>query len=93
MAFVWNEDKAWANLAKHAVAFEEAVTAFLDPLAGLHADPRHSEDEDRFLLLGVSERGHLLVVVHTERGDDVRIISARLATPTERKQYEEEFPL
>jgi uncharacterized DUF497 family protein len=89
LAFEWDEEKAKKNLKKHRVSFEEASTIFGDPLALTIPDPLHSEEEDRFITLGESPRGRLLVVVSTERGDKIRIISARVATPRERKDYEE----
>ena len=87
--FEWDPDKARVNLSKHRVSFEEAVTAFGDPLALIVDDPRHSEAEERFALLGQSASHRLLVVMFTERGDAIRLISARKATRRERKQYEE----
>lgn len=81
--------KAAANLAKHEVAFEEAMTVFSDPLGRITDDPRHSESEQRFVLLGESDRGRLLVVLFTERGEAIHLISARKATRRERRQYEE----
>ena len=91
LRFSWDPRKAASNLKKHGVSFEEAVTAFGDPLSLTIPDPRHSESEDRFVLLGLSANSRLLVVVHAERGDDddIRIISARLASRRERTQYEE----
>jgi uncharacterized DUF497 family protein len=90
LRFSWDPKKAASNLTKHAVSFEEAVTAFGDPLSLTIPDPSHSESEDRFVLLGLSANSRLLVVVHAERGDDeIRIISARLASRRERTQYEE----
>lgn len=86
--FEWHQAKAEANVQKHGVGFEEAVTVFWDENALLIADPEHSDDEDRFILLGISERLRLLVVVHCERGSNIRIISARQATRNERRQYE-----
>jgi uncharacterized DUF497 family protein len=77
------------NLAKHAVSFEEAVTAFGDPLARIIEDPHYSPGEQRFILLGRSDRRRLLVVVFTERGEAIRLISARRATPRERRSHEE----
>lgn len=87
--FEWDPKKAEANLSKHGVSFREAVTAFGDPLSMNMADPDHSEDEERFIVLGLSDRYRLLVVSYTERPPRTRIISARLATRHERKQYEE----
>jgi uncharacterized DUF497 family protein len=89
LSFEWNEQKARTNLAKHGVSFEEASTVFGDPLSLTIPDPAHSQTEDRFILLGRSHRQRLLVVVHTERGDNIRIISARPASRRERKDYEE----
>ena len=89
MQFEWDPAKASENLAKHGVSFEEAATVFRDTLSVTGADPDHSVDEVRFIIFGVSTGGRLLVVAHTERGDIIRIISARLATSGERKIYEE----
>ena len=90
MKFNWDSRKAAANLTKHGVSFEEASTVFADELSSLIADPLHSENEARFILLGMSISQRLLVVVHTEQDDAIRIISARRATRNERKQYEQE---
>jgi len=87
--FEWDENKAEANERKHHVTFAEAKTAFVDPLAAIFPDPDHSEDEDRELLVGLSERNRLLIVSFTARGDDIRIISARVASPNERQRHEE----
>jgi len=89
LTFEWDRRKAASNLQKHGVSFEEAATAFGDPLSVTIQDPDHSEEEERFILLGRSETERLLTVVHTERGDTIRIISARLATGHEREAYEE----
>ena len=89
MRFEWDGAKAADNLARHGVSFEEAATVFRDPLSQTGRDPDHSIDEERFVVFGVSARGRLLVVAHTERGDTIRIISARAATPSERMIYEE----
>ena len=89
LQFAWDARKAAANLRKHGVAFAEAATAFGDPLSLTIPDPDHSEDEGRFLLIGRSTRQHLVVVAHVERGDTVRLISARPATRRERIVYEE----
>ena len=83
--FEWDPKKAEANLSKHGVSFREAVTAFGDPLSMNMADPDHSEAEDRFIVLGMSDRYRLLVVSYTERLPRTRIISARLATRHERE--------
>ena len=88
--FEWDSEKSASNLAKHAVSFQEAETVFGDPLGRIVADPRHSEDEERYVLLGVSHQQRLLAVMFTEREEQIRIISARLATRHERKNYEEE---
>ena len=90
MHFEWDPEKARANLAKHGISFEEAMQAFLDPLSVTILDPNHSEGEDRFVLLGQSAGGRLLVVVHTDRGDAIRLISARRATRREHRAYEQE---
>lgn len=89
-AFEWSSEKARQNLEKHGVSFDEATTAFADLRSLTIGDSEHSADEDRFLLLGMSSRGRLLVVAHTERGDRIRLINARLASKREKKQYEEE---
>ena len=89
LEFEWDEDKAASNRKKHRVTFEEAATVFRDPLSQTGRDPDHSGDEERFVIFGLSTRGRLLVIAHTERGDTIRIISARPATPGERKIYEE----
>ena len=89
MQFEWDLAKASENLAKHGVSFEEAATVFRDTLSVTGADPDHSVDEERFIIFGASTSGRLLVVAHTERGDIIRIISARLVTSGERKIYEE----
>ncbi len=89
MQFEWDPNKAETNLRKHGVSFHEATTALQDDLSLTGYDPDHSEDESRFVTFGMSSAGHLLVVSHTDRGDRIRIISARLATRSERKLYEE----
>ena len=90
LLFEWDRKKARSNLAKHRVSFDEASTAFRDALSITISDPLHSEDEDRFVLIGYSNRSRLLVVVHTDRGDRIRIISARPATKRERIRHEED---
>ena len=87
--FTWDRDKATANLRKHGVSFEEAITAFHDPLARIHDDPLHSDEEHREILVGHSVRGRLLLVSFAERGQTVRLISARRATRNERQDYQE----
>ena len=88
LQFEWDPAKAASNLRKHGVAFEEAATAFGDPLSLTIADPLHSEAEDRFVQIGRSQAGRLVVVAHVERGGSIRVISARPATRQERKTYE-----
>lgn len=93
MDYEWDDDKAEANERKHGVAFTEAMTVFADPLALTGYDPNHSDDEDRYLTMGQSDDGRLLVVSHTDRGENIRIISAREASRAERKDYEDgDFP-
>ena len=87
--FEWDPQKANANARKHGVTFDEAVTAFGDPFGLIVDDPRHSETEPRAVLLGYSRAGRLLAVMFTERGDRLRLISARPATRRERRHYEE----
>jgi uncharacterized protein len=89
MQFEWNDEKATSNLSKHDVPFEEAKTVFDDPLYVDFYDPDHSEDEERYLIVGQSSRGRILIVSYTERGDSIRLISAREVTRTEREVYEE----
>jgi hypothetical protein len=89
LRFEWNRRKAESNLAKHGVSFEEAGTVFGDPLAQIIDDPRHSTGEQRSILLGQSDRSRLLVVLFTERRGAIRLISARKATPRERRRHEE----
>jgi hypothetical protein len=90
MHFEWDPEKARANVAKHGVSFEEATACFRDPLSVTILDPDHSEGENRFVLTGQSSTGQLLVVVHTDRGEAIRLISARRATRRERQAYEQE---
>ena len=89
MKFEWDAAKARLNLTKHSVSFEEASTVFGDRSAITIPDPVHSLAEERFVTIGVSNQGKILVVVATERGDSLRLISARSASRRERKQYEE----
>lgn len=89
MQYEWDPNKARVNFRKHGVSFEEAITIFLDDFSLTGADPDHSLDEDRFVTFGISTVGRLLVVAYTERGEKIRIISARTATRPERKLYEE----
>ena len=90
LRFVWDRDKAAANLRKHGVDFHEAATAFGDLLSITIPDRQHSIGEERWLLVGLSVAGRLVVVAHTERGDEIRIINARPATRRERQTYEED---
>lgn len=87
-AFEWDAEKAESNLQKHGVSFDEATTVFFDLLSITIPDPLHSSEETRFVITGLSPQRNHLVVVHTERAEKIRIISARLATPSERKRYE-----
>jgi uncharacterized DUF497 family protein len=89
LSFEWDSTKATKNVKIHGVSFDEASTAFRDTLSLTIYDPLHSDEEDRQILIGNSYKNRLLVVVHTERGDKIRIISARKATKNEKKQYEE----
>ena len=92
LRFTWDPRKAATNLRKHGVSFPEAATAFADPLSITVPDPDHSSSEERFVLIGASERSRLLVVIHAERGaDEIRLISARPASRSERHQYEEDL--
>ncbi len=90
LRFAWDPAKAAANLRKHGVSFEDATTAFGDPHSLTVPDPDHSTAESRFTLIGTSKLGLIVVVSHTERGDTIRIISARKATRHERATYEED---
>ncbi len=90
MEFEWNLDKAKINLDKHRVSFQEAATVFSDPLSVTFPDPDHSIRENRYVIIGLSKLGQILVVSHTDRGQNIRIISARKATRHERRFYEEE---
>ena len=89
MKIEWDPKKAKSNLRKHSVSFEEAATALSDPMAATGADPDHSITEARYITFGVSERGRLLVVAHTDEEETIRIISARIASKGERELYEE----
>lgn len=90
MNFEWDPAKAGRNRRKHRVSFEEAASVFGDPLAITYPDPDHSASEQRFLTVGMSSAKRVLIVAHADRNDNVRIISARKATPRERRHYEEE---
>jgi uncharacterized DUF497 family protein len=89
MQFEWNPDKARSNLKKHEVSFNEASTVFNDPLSMTFPDPNHSYSEDRYVIIGLSSAGRILVIPHTDRADRVRIISAREATRNERRFYKD----
>jgi uncharacterized DUF497 family protein len=88
MRFEWDREKAKKNLRKHRMSFDEAMTVFYDPLSATFNDPDHSIDEERFITIGYSSHGRLLVVSLTDRGKTIRIISARSATARERKRHE-----
>ena len=88
LSFEWGPQKAKSNEQKHGITFDEASTVFEDPLSLTIHDPLHSENEERFTLIGISHKNRILIVVHTERGDNIRIISARKATKNERSYYE-----
>ena len=89
MKFEWDENKAAVNLSKHGLSFEEARTVFDDPLYVDLYDPDHSDEEDRYIIVGESQQGNLLIVSYTERADFIRLISARKVTRMEREVYEE----
>ena len=88
MQFEWDPRKARINLRKHGVSFTEAATIFGDELAITVSDPDHSDNEDRYITIGWSDQRRLLIVSHTDRGDRIRIISARELTKAEQKEYE-----
>lgn len=91
LRFLWDPRKASANFRKHGVSFDEASTAFADPLSITIPDPEHSVREERFILVGCSVRQRIIVVVHAERStSDIRLISARIAGRLERRIYEED---
>jgi hypothetical protein len=89
MKIEWDPRKAKSNIKKHGVSFEEAATALGDPMAVTGADPDHSVVEERYVTFGISQKNRLLVVSHTEKGETIRIISARKASKGEREIYEE----
>ncbi|MBC8419979.1 MAG: BrnT family toxin [Proteobacteria bacterium] len=89
MEFEWDEEKTQINLEKHKVSFEESVTVFHDLLVATMSDPDHSDDEQRYIAIGQSAKGRILIISYTERQGRTRIISCRKATPRERKTYEE----
>jgi uncharacterized protein len=88
--FEWDPAKARRNRRKHGISFHEAATIFGDSLAVTYPDPDHSESEQRFVTMGKSSAGRILVIAHADRGDNIRIISARKSTRRERESYEEE---
>lgn len=90
MEFEWDQTKAAANLSKHAVSFDEAKIVFDDPLYVDFYDADHSLNEHRYIIIGESAQGRLLMVSYAEIGDTIRIVSSREVTPAERKQYEED---
>lgn len=89
LKFEWDEEKAKINFQKHCISFEEAQTVFNDPLAYIFDDQWHSTDEQREIIIGHDDRGRLVLVCFTERNKAIRIISARLATKKERRDYEQ----
>ena len=89
MNYEWDEAKARSNLAKHGIGFDEAKTVFEDPLYVDFYDPEHSAEESRYIIIGRSRQERLIIVSYAERGDAIRLISARELTPAERKAYEE----
>jgi hypothetical protein len=89
LKFEWDPQKAASNLARHGVPFEGAATVLGDPLGRITSNPRHSVDEERFVLLGFSQKQRLLAVMFAEGGETIRVISARQATPRERRDYEQ----
>ena len=89
LTFEWDSEKDEANLKKHGVSFSEAATVFADPLTITISDPEHSVGEERYVTVGLSYRQRVLVVAHRDDDDRIRIITARLATRRERKDYEE----
>jgi uncharacterized protein len=86
--FEWDDEKAKSNFKKHGVSFEEGTTIFNDPAIATISDPDHSKDEERYISIGISIIRRLLTVVHTERKERIRLISARKATKAERKNYD-----
>ena len=89
VTFEWDPRKARDNIKNHGVSFEEATTVFSDPLSPTIPDPLHSEHEERLVIIGESYKRRLLVVVHIDQGEKIRLISSRVATSHERKKYEE----
>lgn len=89
LTFEWDSEKARSNLRRHGISFEEASSVFGDPLSITIGDTLHSTQEQRFITMGESALKKLIIVSHVDRGDNIRILSARLATKKERKQYEQ----
>lgn len=89
--FEWDKRKADVNKRKHGVSFDEAQTIFMDALSIIMPDVNHSDDEERWLIIGMSNKNRVLVVSYTERGERIRLISADKASRNERKQYEEDY--
>jgi len=89
LLFEWDKEKASTSFKKHGISFEEASTVFGDTWSITISDPLHSNDEDRFIIIGYSYKHRLVVVIHTDRGDKTRIITARLATKIERNFYDQ----
>ena len=89
MEFIWNHSKAASNLRRHGISFHEAATVFSDPLSKTVYDPDHSVEENRYITVGISHCGRILMVAHSEQNDHIRLISARELTRRERRQYEE----
>ncbi len=88
--FEWDPGKATQNRRKHRISFQEAATVFGDPLALTYSDPDHSQSEQRFITVGMSSAGRVLIIAHVDRNENIRIINARKTTQRERKYYEEE---
>ncbi len=88
LTFEWDEEKANTNFKKHGIRFDEATSVFIDPFSITMVDPDHSSDEQRYVDIGSTDKGSVLVVVYTERGANIRIISCRKATPLEMRSYE-----
>jgi len=88
LTFEWDDEKTKSNFNKHKVSFDEGKSIFNDPLLLTFPDVEHSEFEERSINIGTSAKGRILILIHTERGDNIRIISCRKATSTERRAYE-----
>jgi uncharacterized DUF497 family protein len=92
VGFEWDQEKAAANHAKHKVSFNDAISIFDDPLSSTIDDPDHSHDEPRYMTIGRTRDGRIVVVYHCDRADAIRIISSREATQRERSAYESGYP-